>query len=61
MRNLLSCLAIAMLVSFVGCGEPAAPAPAPTPDAPATEGSGTSSTAATSEMTEVAINVPGMT
>ena len=26
MRNLLSCLALAMIVGIIGCGEPAAPA-----------------------------------
>ena len=45
MRNLLSCVAVAMTVAFIGCGEPTS----------------TVATDATGDMTNVAINVPGMT
>ena len=59
MRNLLSCLALAMIVGIIGCGEPAAPPATPPADSGNSEGS-TSSTA-TGEMTSVSLNVPGMT
>jgi len=45
MRNLFSCLAVVMTVAFIGCGEPTS----------------TVSTDAAGDMTNVSINVPGMT
>ena len=59
MRNLLSCLALAMIVGIIGCGEPAAPSTTPATDG-GNSGGSTSSTA-TGEMTTVSLNVPKMT
>ena len=49
MRNLISCLAIALFACIVGCGDK--PAPGPNPDV----------TPRTGETTDVSIDVPHMT